>query len=365
VNEYLFFVDNYTASDAVFPVRARAIVAQTMVAPTKAASASGHRTLRDLWSLTRQVMKYDVDLFFFPAVYSYFPIVNRTKIVVTIHDLIADHHPDLVFPNRRLKVFWKAKQNLAVRQAHSILTVSDYSKRQIVEHFGVRESRVHVIPEGPSAVFTTEPSREEMTRTLQRYQLDPRGKFVLYVGGVSPHRNLKALLDAYHSLSADPAFSEMKLVLVGDYQGDPFSFGSDYPSLKADIEQLRLRDQVVLTGFVEDRELAHLYRAASLLVIPSLEEGFGLPAIEAMACGTPVISSDRGSLPEILGEAGRYFDPYRPQTMLELFQGLLGNDALRNEMGRRGRARAEQFTWEKAATEFLSIVHDVVDGRHA
>jgi glycosyltransferase involved in cell wall biosynthesis len=310
-------------------------------------------------------MKYDVDMFFFPAVYSYFPIVNRTKIVVTIFDLIADHHPDLVFPNRRLKLFWKLKQNLAVRQAHSILTVSNYSKQQIVEHFGVRESRVRVIPAGPSAVFTSEPSREEMTRTLQRYQLDPRGAFVLYVGGVSPHRNLKALLDAYHGLSADPTFSEVKLVLAGDYQGDPFSFGPDYSTLKADIEQLRLRDQVILTGFVEDNELAHLYRAASLLVIPSLEEGFGLPAVEAMACGTPVISSDRGSLPEILGEAGRYFDPHRPQTMLEVFRDLLGNDALRSEMVRHGRARAEQFTWEKAATQFLSIVHDVVDGPRA
>jgi glycosyltransferase involved in cell wall biosynthesis len=108
--------------------------------------------------------------------------------------------------------------------------------------------------------------------------------------------------------------------------------------------------------------LAHLYAAASLLVIPSLEEGFGLPAVEAMTSGTPVISSDRGSLPEIMGEAGRYFDPHRPETMLELFKDVLGNDALRGEMRRSGLARAEQFTWERSATTFMSIIHDVVEG---
>jgi glycosyltransferase involved in cell wall biosynthesis len=312
--------------------------------------------------MTRQVMKYDLDLFFFPAVYTYFPIVNRTKLIVTIHDLIADHHPELVFPHWKFKVFWKLKQNLAVRQAHSILTVSEYSKRQIVEYFAVPESRVRVIPEAASAAFDAHPRSEDVAQTLHRYQLDPRGRFMLYVGGVSPQRNLKALVDAYHRLSTDSMYSDVKLVLVGDYAGDPFSFGSDYDSLKAEIEQLRLGEKVILTGFIEDRTLAHLYAAASLLVIPSLEEGFGLPAVEAMTCGTPVISSDRGSLPEIMGDAGRYFDPHRPETMLKLFKDLLSSDALRAEMTRCGRARAEQFTWERSATTFMSIIHDVVEG---
>jgi glycosyltransferase involved in cell wall biosynthesis len=312
--------------------------------------------------MTRQVMKYDLDLFFFPAVYTFFPIVNRTKLIVTIHDMIADHHPELVFPHRKFKLLWKLKQNLAVRQAHLILTVSEYSKRQIVEYFAVPESRVRVIPEAASAAFGAHSRSEDVTHTLQRYQLDPRGRFMLYVGGVSPHRNLKALVDAYHRLSTDSMFSDVKLVLVGDYESDPFSFGSDYDSLKAEIEQLRLGEKVILTGFIEDRTLAHFYAAASLLVIPSLEEGFGLPAVEAMTCGTPVISSDRGSLPEIMGNAGRYFDPHRPETMLQLFKDLLSSDALRGEMTRCGRARAEQFTWERSATTFMSIIHDVVEG---
>jgi glycosyltransferase involved in cell wall biosynthesis len=361
-NEYLFFVDRHTASGATFPERVQTIVVPTTVAPTKAASASGHRTLKDLWAMTRQVMRYDLDLFFFPAVYTYFPIVNRTKLIVTIHDMIADHHPELVFPNKKFKLLWKVKQNLAVRQAHLILTVSEYSKRQIVEHFAVPGSRVRVIPEAASAAFDAHLRSEDVTETLRRYQLDPRGRFVLYVGGVSPHRNLRALVDAYHRLSTDPVFSDVKLVLVGDYEGDPFSFDSDYEALQAEIEQLRLGEKVILTGFIEDRALAHLYAAASLLVIPSLEEGFGLPAVEAMTSGTPVISSDRGSLPEIMGEAGRYFDPHRPETMLELFKDVLGNDALRGEMRRSGLARAEQFTWERSATTFMSIIHDVVEG---
>jgi glycosyltransferase involved in cell wall biosynthesis len=361
-NEYLFFVDRHTASGATFPERVHTIVVPTTVAPTKAASASGHRALKDLWAMTRRVMKYDLDLFFFPAVYTYFPIANRTKRIVTIHDLIADRHPELVFPSRKFKLLWKIKQNLAVRQAHLILTVSEYSKRQIVEYFAVPESRVRVIPEAASAAFNARLRGEEVTQTLQRYQLDPRGRFVLYVGGVSPHRNLRALVDAYHRLSTDPMFSDVKLVLVGDYEGDPFSFDSDYDSLRAEIEQLRLGEKVILTGFIEDEALAHLYAAASLLVIPSLEEGFGLPAVEAMTCGTPVISSDRGSLPEIMEDAGRYFDPHRPETMLKLFEDVLSSDALRSEMRRSGLARAEQFTWERSARTFLSILHDVVEG---
>jgi len=356
-NEYLFFVDKDTAATEEFPEGVNLVVAQTQVSPIQAASASGRRSLGDLWALTRQVMKHEVDLFFFPAVYSYFPIVNRTKVVVTIHDMIADNHPDSVFPNQKLKLFWKAKQQLAVRQARMILTVSQFSKRQIVDFFKIPESRVQAISEGPNAVFGLRDRDEKLNHVLRHYRLDPGRRFLMYVGGISPHKNLGALIDAYHQVQMDSRFSDVKLVLVGDYKND--SFFSDYPRLVSQVEQLGLRENVILTGFVEDQELAYLYNAASLLVLPSLEEGFGLPIVEGMACGTPVVASDRGSLPEILGDAGRFFDPYRPETIATTLRDVLGDATLRQEMSRRGLARAKQFTWEQAAKKTLGIFNEL------
>ena len=358
-NDYLFFIDKDTALFAEFPDGADIVVTPIFVPPTQAASASGHRSLRDLWALSRQAMKYDLDLFFFPAVYSYFPILNRTKIVVTIHDMIADHHPDLVFPNKKLKLFWKLKQNLAIWQADLILTVSEYSKRQIIEYLNIPESRVRVVSEAARPTFAVLPRSEEMTQLLSRYKLDLGERFLLYVGGISPHKNLKALVDAYHQLTMDSIFSGVKLVLVGDYESD--SFYSDYPSLKSHIEQLRLDKKIIFTGFIEDSDLVYLYNAASLLVLPSIEEGFGLPAIEAMACGTPVISSERGSLPEIIGKAGRFFDPYRPETILSTLRDVLENDALRNDMRQCGLIRAREFTWEEVARKIVSIFTNLAE----
>ncbi len=357
-NEYLFFVDQDTALHDGLPETVQTIVASTSVSPMEAASASGRRSLKDVWALSRQVMKHRLDLFFFPAVYSYFPIFNRTKIIVTLHDVIADHHPELVFPNKKLKLFWKMKQNLALRQADVILTVSEHSKREIVKYFGVAETRVQVITEAARPIFSVLPRSEAMEKVLRRYQLGDR-RFILYVGGISPHKNLKGLVNAFHLFAHENGFSDIKLVLVGDYQND--TFFSDYTFLKMLVEQLDLTDRVIFTGFIEDGDLAYLYNAASLLAFPSLEEGFGLPAIEAMACGAPVVASNRGSLPEIVGDAGRFFDPYDPPAIAEALRQVLGDDALRKKMSGMGVMRARQFTWDRAAQDTLAIFRESVE----
>ncbi|MDQ3711032.1 MAG: glycosyltransferase, partial [Acidobacteriota bacterium] len=153
-NEYLFFVDSESAVSDELPANVKTIIAHTQVSPIEAASASGRRSVKDLWSMSREVLRHKIDLFFFPAVYSYFPVFNRTKIIVTVHDVIADHHPELVFPNSKLKMFWKLKQNIAIRQAHLILTVSEYSKREIIEYFKLPESKVRVVSEAARSVFS-------------------------------------------------------------------------------------------------------------------------------------------------------------------------------------------------------------------
>jgi len=352
-NEYRFFVDNFTASNYEFPKCVNVVLAKTSKAPTTAASASGHRSFRDLWALSSKVFRHKLDIFFFPAVYSYFPILNRTRVIVTIHDIIADLYPKLVFPNLKSKILWKLKQNIAIRNSNTVLTVSEFSKQRIMEHFSISESLIRVIPEAPSNAFSVLPKNDKMINILNRYNLNNFERFLLYVGGISPHKNLKSLIQVYRELLNHKMFSDTKLIIVGDYKGDPFY--SDYNSLKSLIQILNLNQYVIFTGYVEDIELAYLYNAASLLVIPSYEEGFGLPAVEAMACGTPVVSSNRGSLPEILGDAGRFFDPYDTNTMYRILQDVILNDNMRNEMKIRGLNQAKKFTWERAATKLVSI----------
>lgn len=356
-NKYIFFADDATAAASEFPEGVHVAASSTDVPPTEAASAAGRRSLGDVWALTRQVLRHDLDLFFFPAVYSYFPILNRTKIVLTVHDVIADHYPEATFPNKKLMYFWKLKQNLALFQAHTVLTVSEASKRAICDYFGTPSDRVQMTTEAASPVFRQLPRNGTTAEVLRAHGLQPGERFVLYVGGISPHKNLGTLVDAFRLLTADPDFADVKLVLVGDYARD--TFHSDYPRLKAQVARLDLEDRVIFAGFVSDEDLAHLYNAAALLVFPSLEEGFGLPAVEAMSCGTPVVVSDRGSLPEIVASAGRLFDPTRPEAIRDALRAVLGDDALRAEMARRGLARAETFTWQHAAQKTLDVFHQL------
>ena len=356
-NEYLFFIDGHTDEADSIPPRVRKIIANTDVSAIEAASANGRRSVKDLWAMTRQVLNHKVDVFFFPAVYSYFPVLNRTKIVVTIHDVIADHHPELIFPNAKSKFFWKIKQNAAIRQADLIATVSEYSKRQIIEYFNLPESRLRLITEAARPIFQVLAPNKGSGEALARHSLRPDDKFLLYVGGISPHKNLSTLIDAYSRIAAKPEQSGLKLVLVGDYKDDPFF--SAYPSLKKQVEDLELYNKVIFTGFVPDEELAYLYNAAMLLVFPSLEEGFGLPAIEAMACGTPVAASNCGSLPEVLGPAGRFFDPRDPEDMGAVIEEILADEMLRNEMKEKGLIRSKQFMWKKAAEDSLAIFNEL------
>lgn len=360
-NEYLFFIDGETADTETIPARVEKIVANTAVSQLAAASAESSRSLSDLWAMSRAVLRRRPDVFFFPAVYSYFPVFNRTKIVLTVHDVIADHHPELIFPNAKAKLFWKLKQNIALRQADLIATVSEFSKKQIVEYFKLPESRLRLITEGARPVFKVLERTAATDQTLARFGLRSDERFLLYVGGISPHKNLATLIDAFDKLAkTDP---QIRLVLVGDYQDDPFF--SAYPSLKKQVGELNLENRVIFTGFIPDEELAHLYNRAALLVFPSLEEGFGLPAIEAMSCGTPVAASNCSSLPEVLGDAGRFFDPRRAAEIATVIERILRDETERAAMREQGLARAEQFKWKKAAEDTLAIFNELVERKTA
>jgi glycosyltransferase involved in cell wall biosynthesis len=355
-NEYFFFVDNETAAANKLPASVRTVVAQTSASPSKAAAAGGSRSLGDIWSMSRSVMRHPVDIFFFPTMYSYFPIFNRTRVVVTLHDMIADNYPRLTFPDAKSRLFWRLKQRVAVSQASMIATVSDYSKSQIMSHFKLPRTRLRLISEAAQPIFAVKEAGSDRYAVLSRYGLDAADEFLLYVGGISPHKNLSKLVEAFDRI-LKKSNRGVKLVLVGDYKDDPFF--SAYPSLRDQIAELGIGQSVIFTGFVPDDDLVHLYNAATLLVLPSLDEGFGLPAIEAMSCGTPVASSDCGSLPEVLGEAGTYFNPLNAADIASVIGSLLNNATRRAELGELGIQRSRLFRWERAAEQTLSIFNEL------
>ena len=360
-DEYTLFLDSETARCADdLPLGASTVVVGTLRAAADAASASGRRSLRDLWAMRRAVQRYEegLDLFYFPSVYTYFPISAGPKVVVTIHDTTAERYPSLIFPNWRARMAWNLKLWLAVRRADLIATVSEASKRAIVDQFRVEPDAIRVVSDAVTPVFRASVDASLTVEVLQRFGINPGDRYVLYVGGISPHKNLMTLVDAYASVAHEDGFGDIKLVMVGDYAGDVFY--SSYPELRSRIEAAGMTRNVVFTGFVPDDALLHVYHAADLLVMPSFDEGFGLPAVEAMACGTPVVASRAGALPEVVGDAGLLFDPNAPTELTHHLRALLADEGLRRDLGQKGQDRSQRFSWERSVDAALAGFREVV-----
>lgn len=355
-NDYIFFIDEMTANEVSLPTGVETVSVSTSASQVNV-SADSSRSLKDIWAMSREVFRREIDVFFFPAVYSYFPILNRSKVIVTIHDVIADHNPDLIFPNLKAKIAWKLKQKAAVSRADLFLTVSNHSRSEISNYFRIPQEKIRVVSEGTDPVFQEMTLDTDMAKSLARFGLSADSKFLLSVGGISPHKNLDSLISAFdHLQKGNP---KLKLVLVGDYKDDPFY--SAYPALKKQIAELGLEERVVFTGFVADKDLAILYNTAALLVFPSLEEGFGLPAIEAMSCGLPVAASSRGSLPEVVGNAGMFFDPLDIEEMAKIIETVLRNPEQRRKMAAEGKRRAALYSWDRAARETIDVFSELAD----
>lgn len=359
-NEYAFVIDEASYAEAALPARAHPIIVRTGTAAGAAASAAGARSPADIFRMTCAT-RGGFDLFFYPAVYSYFPMLPGPKCVVTFHDVIADRRPELTLPSRRARLFWTAKSWMARHQADAILTVSEYARSTVIDHWKVDPSRVRAVLEAPSPVFTRCDDPRRRAAVLARWSLPLDTPYLIYVGGISPHKNLELLVTVFCRLLEDARFSETRLLLVGGYSTDVFF--SSLPSVSKLIDERGRPDRVILTGYVPDEDLLHLYNGARALVFPSLEEGFGLPAVEAMACGLPVVLSNAGSLPEVGGSAGLYFDPRDGDALLAALQRVLGDAQLSDELSRRSLARAADFSWRATAAGVLALFSNVVSHR--
>lgn len=346
-DQFVVLVDRPSLDRVRIPDRMETLAVDVREAPSLAASASGRRGLRDLFAMGLAASKANLDLIYFPTSYSFFPVWNVGKVVVTLHDTLALAHPELVFKHWTGRLAWTAKEHAAVRWADRVLTVSEAAKRDVMAMFRLTENRVGVVSEAPDAAFFPRTNRGISTPVLSKYRIDPNRRFLLYVGGLSPHKNLPRLIEAFAQGAPDDA----DLVLVGDL-GD--NFLTHIPVLKDTVARLGLENRVNFTGFVPDDELAHIYSTAYSLIQPSLMEGFGLPPVEAMACGTPVLSSTAGSLPEVVGEAGIFFDPHDVLSMTAAIRGLFQDPMQRDRLADLALKRSRLFTSTAVAESLLS-----------
>jgi glycosyltransferase involved in cell wall biosynthesis len=330
------------------------------VPPATAASANGYRSVRDLAVMSRALASTSADAIFFPTVYTYVPVMTRKPVVVGIHDVIPERLPGDVFPSARSRWLWTLKVRAAVFQAARVMTVSRHAQAGIHEQLPVHPSRVRIVEEAPAAVFRPDADVAPGVAALRAAAQRADARMLLYVGGVAPHKNLGALVRCVQAIAQRPAFADVILVIAGDLTGDVFH--SAYPALRAQVESGG-NARIVFTGRLEDEAIAGLMRLAQALVLPSFDEGFGLPGLEAAACGTAVVATRNSALPDILGDAALYIDPRDELSLQTALERVLGDGVLRTSLAARGCERARRCTWDAAARSLLDLFEELEPSR--
>ena len=273
------------------------------------------------------------------------PLAYSKCLLVTIHDL--NHILDTSF--RRTVKSWVYAQPMlrwAALRADHIFTVSHYSKRQIIEHLGGNEQKITVAYNGVSAHIFPEPREQSRLEINRDFAFD--GPYVLFVGNLKPNKNVAGLLKAFAKACAHHTLPH-KLVIIGDD-------AVGRPAMRQLALELGLNDTTVFVSSVGNSQLRLAYSGADMTVLPSFEEGFGLPVLESMACGTPVACSNRASLPEVGGDAAQYFDPKDQDSICDTLERVLLSNDLRADMQKRGLQQAQRFTWQ-ACSELHSEIY--------
>ena len=281
----------------------------------------------------------EVDLFH--ATDHLLPRLTRVKSVFTLHDLVFQFYPHTHKTLNRW--FLTLMMPRFLRAADAVIAVSEHTKGDAVRTYGMDEAKIAVIYEGVSERFRRR-APDAIAAVRHKYSLPDR--FVLSVGTIEPRKNLTSLLEAYHALRNEE--SEYRLVLVGKK-------GWLYTGFFRRIHELGLEDEIVFPGFVPDEDLPAIYSAADLFVFPSLYEGFGLPVLEALACGTPVIASNASSVPEVAGDSALLVDPSSVEALAHDMRAVLNSTELRQDLQARGPKQAAKFSWQRAARETLDV----------
>lgn len=318
----------------------------------KAEANFGWYGISEQISFPKILESYKFDLVHFP--HFNVPIFYRGKYIVTIHDLIHQH-----FQMRRATTLdpftYKIKQfgynrifNIALSKSEKIMVPSGFIKGQLIKEWNVEDSKIAITPEAVSediVDISKKLSQSQIASVLAKFNI--KTDFIFYVGNAHVHKNIDGLIQAYLKLKLDNP--NLSLVLSGN---DHYF----WQRIKKEYKQKDL----IFTGFVSDEELVALYKKAQAFIMPSFEEGFGIPILEAMACSCPVVCSNAASLPEIGGDAALYFDPKNINDMAKKIQKILKNQKLKRSLVTKGSKRYQQFSWRKLAQKTLNLYMDCV-----
>lgn len=274
------------------------------------------------------------------------PFGGRFRSVITIHDLTFLHFPQFLTP-KSARYYGQIKR--AVERADHIIADSNWTKDDVIQHLEVPPERVTTVHLAANQVYRPITDRQEVRRAAMRHGLP--SDFIIFVGTLEPRKNVPVLLRALRHLH-DQGY-QVHLAIVGRK-------GWLYEDIFSTLTELKLAEHVHFVENASNEDLARLYNAARCLALPSYYEGFGLPPLEAMACGTPVVVSDRASLPEVVGDAGLLVDPDNPEALGEALAQVLDDSELRASLRQRGLVRASEFSWARAARKTMAVYEKVL-----
>lgn len=279
------------------------------------------------------------------------PLHKHIRTVVTIHDLAFLKHPEYAAP--KLAAYLNKVVPLSIAKANVVATVSHDSAHTLTEHYGVPPEKITVIPNGLRPHFRRITDPLLLGATTNKFGL--KHPLVLGVGTLEPRKNHMGLIRAFHQAQSNKRHRPAMLALAG-------GSGWLYDETRQLVADLKLEKKVRFLGRVNDLELAILYSLADIFVFPSFFEGFGVPPLEAMACGAPVITSNTSSLPEVVGDAALTVNPHEPAEIAAAITRLISDEQLRESLRQQGYARSQLYTWPKSATKMLDIYTKLYNG---
>jgi alpha-1,3-rhamnosyl/mannosyltransferase len=289
--------------------------------------------------------RLDVDLYHSP--YYLMPYRPTIPTVVTLHDLIPLRYPQYFSLVQRL--IFAATVRLATRAAQQVVAVSHATADDLQDLLGLGASRIRVIPEAADPAFHPRSARQ--IETVRRRQGLPE-RYALYLGSNKPHKNLSRLVEAWAKISDMQRATAPGLVIAGVWD-------DRYPEPRQRAAALGVEESIIWLGPIPEADLPALYTGATAFIFPSVYEGFGLPVLEAMACGTPVGCSNTSSLPEVAGDAALLFDPTTADSIAQALHRMLADDRLRRDLSERGLSRAGELSWERTAKETLKLYREL------
>lgn len=292
-----------------------------------------------------------VDVFFMPNI-NFIALSKKTKLLLTMHDISFEHMPEMFSFKRRLWHIFVNPHRLC-KKAHSIITVSDSTKNDIVRKYAINKERVHRIYSGVSEQYTRlDRNDKSLIEIKEKYRLP--FKFIFFLGTIEPRKNIIALVQAFDKLRDVrlPGNDNLKLVIAGRR-------GWKFEKTIATMKTAKYTNDIIFVSKVLDEDKNAIYNLATVFVYPSFLEGFGFPVLEAMKCGVPVIASNTSSIPEVLGSEGILIDPEKPDEILVALKSLLTDKNLYEHFKEKGQRRTFIFSWKNTAKEFLARLEEI------